>query len=174
MIYLVRHGESQANVDVVFAGRHTNSPLTKKGREQAHSESERLLGEGIVIDRIITSGVERAVHTAEIIAAVIEMNPKDIKHDSRLAEYDLGELDGKSAVGVTSAERVNAKGAENPVVFQRRVMSCMKDIEKLTGNTLLVSHDGVGRIIKATKLGIEPRRFYEVEKYPNAKIIEIG
>jgi broad specificity phosphatase PhoE len=166
MIYLVRHGESQANVDVVFAGHHSNSPLTKKGREQAHSEGERILREEITIDR--------AVHTAEIIAAVIEMDPTDIKHDSRLAEYDLGELDGKSAVGVTAAQRVSAKGAEDPVVFQQRVMSCINDIEKLTGNTLLVSHDGVGRIIKATKLGIEPHRFYEVEKYPNAKIIKIG
>ena len=174
MIYLVRHGESQANVDVVFAGRHTNSPLTKKGREQAHTEGERLLSVGIVIDRIITSGAERAVHTAEIIAAVIEMNLEDIKHDSRLAEYDLGELDGKSAIGITAAQRVSAQDAEDPVEFQRRVTSCIEDIEKLTGNTLLVSHDGVGRIIKATKLGIEPHRFYEVEKYLNAKIIEIG
>jgi len=101
------------------------------------------------------------------------MNLEDIKHDSRLAEYDLGELDGKSAIGVTATQRVNAEGAENPVVFQRRVTSCIEDIEKLKGNTLLVSHDGVGRIIKATKLGIEPHRFYEVEKYPNAKIIAI-
>lgn len=174
MIYLVRHGESQANVDVVFAGHHSDSPLTKKGGEQAHAEGERILREEIVIDRIITSGAERAVHTAEIIASVIGMDPTEIKHDSRLAEYDLGELDGKSAIGVTPTQRVRAKGAEDSVAFQRRVMSCMKDLEKLTGNTLLVSHDGVGRIIKATKLGIEPHRFYEVEKYPNAKIIEIG
>lgn len=174
MIYLVRHGESQANVDVVFAGRHYHSPLTEKGREQAHAEGERILRDSIVIDRILTSGAERAVHTAEIIAAVIKMDPADIKHDSRLAEYDLGELDGKSAVGVTPAQRVSAKGAEDPVAFQERVMACIKDIEKLPGNTLLVSHDGVGRIIKATKLGIEPHRFYEVEKYPNAKIIPIS
>jgi len=72
VIYLVRHGESQANVDVVFAGRHTNSPLTKKGREQAHTEGERLLSEGIVIDRIITSGAERAVHTAEILQQLLK------------------------------------------------------------------------------------------------------
>jgi len=40
---------------------------------------------------------ERAVHTAKIIATVIEMDPTKITHDDRLAEYDLGELDGKSA-----------------------------------------------------------------------------
>lgn len=174
MIYLVRHGESQANVDVIFAGRRTNSPLTKKGREQAHLEGERILSKNIRFDRIITSGAERAVHTAEIIAAVIEMDPEQITHDERLAEYDLGELDGKSAVGVAAAQRVSARGAEDPVAFQKRAMSCIDDIKKLPGNTLLVSHDGVGRIIKATGLGIEPHKFYEVEKYPNAKLIEIG
>lgn len=174
MIYLVRHGESQANVDVVFAGRRHNSPLTKKGREQAHAEGERILREGIIIDRIFTSSADRAVQTAEIIAAVIGVDQDRIKHDKRLSEYDLGELDGKSAKGVTAEQRVTAKGAENTESFQRRVMSCIEDMKKLPGNTLLVSHDGVGRIIKATKLGIESHRLYEVEKYPNAKVIQIA
>ena len=174
MIYLVRHGESQANVNVVFAGPRHNSPLTKKGREQAHAEGERLLREGIIIDRIFTSSADRAVQTAEIIAAVIGIDQDQIKHDKRLSEYDLGELDGKPARGVTAEQRVSAKGAEDTSAFQKRVMSCLEDMKKLPGNTLLVSHDGVGRIIKATKLGIDPHKFYEVEKYPNAKVIEIG
>lgn len=174
MIYLMRHGETQANVDVIFAGPHTNPPLTKRGREQAHQEGEKILRKGIVFDHIITSGAERAVHTAEIIAAVIGMNPLHIKHDERLLEYDLGELDGRSAFGITAAQRVSAKGAEDPAAFQKRVISCVEDMKKLSGNTLLVSHDGVGRIIKATELGIEPRKFYEVKKYPNATLIKIG
>jgi broad specificity phosphatase PhoE len=86
-----------------------------------------------------------------------------IKHDERLEEYDLGELDGKPAKGITAEQRVNAKGAEDPAAFQHRVMACVHDMKLLSGNTLLVSHDGVGRIIEATKLGIEPRRFNELE-----------
>jgi broad specificity phosphatase PhoE len=112
-------------------------------------QGERILREHIVIDRIITSPAKRAIHTAEIIAAVIGIEQGDIKTDKRLVEYDLGELDGKSARGVTARERVTASGAEDPVAFQRRVMSSINDMKKLSDNTLLVSHDAVGRIIKA-------------------------
>lgn len=174
MLYLVRHGQTQANVDVVFSGGRSDVPLTKVGREQAYAEGERILREHIAIDRIITSPVKRAIHTAEIIAAVIGIEQEDIKTDKRLVEYDLGELDGKSARGVTARERVTASGAEDPVAFQRWVMACVNDMKKLSGNTLLVSHDAVGRIIRATQLGVDPHDFYEVEKYPNAQIVELG
>lgn len=173
MIYFVRHGETQANVDVVFAGPHSSSPLTKEGREQAYREGERILRERLAIDRIVTSPAERAVQTAEIIAAVIGFDTAGIESDSRLLEYDLGELDGKPARGVTAKQRVTAKGAEDPVAFQKRVMSCIDDMKKLHGNTLLVSHDAVGRIIKATGLGVAPHKLYEVEKYPNAQIVRV-
>jgi len=33
MIYFVRHGESQANLDKVFAGQRIDSILTPKGKE---------------------------------------------------------------------------------------------------------------------------------------------
>jgi broad specificity phosphatase PhoE len=79
MIYLVRHGETQANVDVVFAGPNFNSPLTENGREQAYAEGERILQDNITIDHIFTSPADRAVQTAEIIAAVIGVDQEQSK-----------------------------------------------------------------------------------------------
>ncbi len=35
MIYFVRHGESEANRDKVYAGRRADVELTDKGRRQA-------------------------------------------------------------------------------------------------------------------------------------------
>lgn len=173
MLYFARHGQSQANVDAVFAGPHFRAPLTKLGIEQAETEARRILDEHIHIDQIVASPIERALQTAQIIARAIGIDPNDIRIDPRLAEYDMGELSGKPMEGVTPEQRVSAAGAENPKAFQGRVQEALDATALLAGNTLIVSHAGVGRMIEATKQGIEPARFYELEGYPNAQVVKL-
>jgi broad specificity phosphatase PhoE len=172
MIYFMRHGQSQANADGVFAGPSYPSPLTEQGRVQARSESERLRAEGIVIDRIITSPVERAKDTAEIIAQAAGLDVSSIQYDSRLVEYDMGALSGKPKAGIGPRQRTSASDAEDPIVFQARVMACLEDIHALSGNTLVVAHAGVAGIIEATRIGSDLRDFYS-EGYPNARVVEL-
>ncbi len=63
-IYIVRHGESQENVDKIFsAGR---APLTEKGKKQAEALAERF--ENIGLDAIFSSHFTRAEQTAQIVA----------------------------------------------------------------------------------------------------------
>lgn len=173
MIYFARHGQSQANVDAVFAGANFPAPLTTLGTQQAEEEGHRILDEHIHIDQIVASPIERALHTAQIIARTIGKDPNDIRIDPRLAEYDMGELNGKPMEGVTAAQLVGAVGAENPKAFQDRVRAALEAVSLLPGNTLIVSHAGVGRMIEATKQGIEPARFYELESYPNAQVVKL-
>ena len=64
LIYLVRHGESLANKNLFH---HTpETPLTKKGVEQAKIVAERL--KNIDVDFIYSSPLKRAKQTAEIIS----------------------------------------------------------------------------------------------------------
>jgi broad specificity phosphatase PhoE len=42
MIYFVRHGESEANIRKVFAGRRDNSLLTQKGKEEAKLTGQKI------------------------------------------------------------------------------------------------------------------------------------
>ena len=63
--YLVRHGESEANVARRFAGR-TDSPMTERGREQAKAVAEALAK--IHFDRIVSSPLSRCRDTALVIA----------------------------------------------------------------------------------------------------------
>ncbi len=173
MIYFARHGQSQANVDKVFAGPHLFAPLTETGRHQAEEEGRRILDEKIHIDRIIASPIERAHETAQIIARTIGYDPNDIQVDLRWAEYDMGDLSGQAMDGVTPAQRVSAPNAEDPKAFQARVQAALNNAAVFEGNTLIVSHAGVGRMIETTRQGLDPTRFYELEGYPNAQVVKL-
>jgi len=172
-IYFVRHGESQANVDGLFVGPHFPSPLTANGREQARLAGEQIRAEGLAIDRIVASPLERAKDTAVIIAQIIGFDPAAIHYDDRLTEYDMGILSSQPAEGVTPQQLVSAPNAEDPVVFQRRVMDCVREMQALPGITLVVSHAGVGRIIQAAKQGSNPRDFYALPGYRNAQVVKL-
>jgi 2,3-bisphosphoglycerate-dependent phosphoglycerate mutase len=62
-LYIVRHGESEANAGRFYGGAETL--LTARGVEQAHFVAERF--NTIPFDAIISSNMVRTVHTAEII-----------------------------------------------------------------------------------------------------------
>lgn len=62
-IYLVRHGESEANVSEVLID--TDVSLTQAGKEQAKKVADRC--SKITLDLVIHSGMQRAKETAEII-----------------------------------------------------------------------------------------------------------
>lgn len=64
-LYLIRHGESEANRQRLFAG-HSNFDLTDTGRRQARCAADWF--EGVPVDRIVASDLLRAYHTAVPLA----------------------------------------------------------------------------------------------------------
>lgn len=168
----MRHGESHANADGVFAGPSYSAPLTEQGRLQAQAEGARIKRQNVTFDRIVSSPIERAKETAEIIAKAIGFDLHSIVFDKRLSEYDMGALSGQPKAGVTPRQRTSAAGAEDPAQFQARVLECLREMSTLPGNTLIVAHVGVAGIIQATELGTDIRDFYN-EGYPNAHIVEL-
>ena len=65
-IFLVRHGETVDNARQIMQGQ-TQGALNEKGREQARQVAERLREEPV--DVVVASDLQRAIETAEIIAA---------------------------------------------------------------------------------------------------------
>ncbi|MBQ4227735.1 MAG: histidine phosphatase family protein [Clostridia bacterium] len=63
LLYLIRHGESEANADGTHSGWSPVN-LTEAGRAQA--ASARSLLDGVVFDRIYVSDIKRAQQTAEL------------------------------------------------------------------------------------------------------------
>ena len=65
-VYLVRHGESSANVGATKYFEGAESPLTEKGTEQARYIAERCTK--LPIDLLVASTVKRAQQTASAIS----------------------------------------------------------------------------------------------------------
>lgn len=92
-LYFVRHGQSQANVDRVFAGQ-ADTPLTPLGRQQAKEAAKK--AKGLQIDHIVSSPLSRAHDTAKIIAETIGYPLDKIELNSLLVERNFGSFAGQS------------------------------------------------------------------------------
>lgn len=86
MLYLVRHGESQANVLKRYSGI-TDVDLTENGIMQAKAAGENLINEKI--SHIISSPLKRARETANIISNEIKF-PHEIIIEPCLIEVNFG------------------------------------------------------------------------------------
>jgi alpha-ribazole phosphatase len=149
MIYLVRHGESEANVSKRFSGI-TDVELTETGALQAAKAGRKLKGEKI--HKIFSSPLKRAKNTAEIIADEISFNKKDIIIDNCLTEVNFGifeNLKWEEIVELYADEIENwiefkhkykfPKGEGYDDIIKR--VSCFMD--NVPDNSLISTHYGV-------------------------------
>lgn len=91
IIYIVRHGETVLNAKGVMQGR-LNEPLSQSGRDLAEMTGKAM--KGIHFDCCISSSLDRAKETAEIILRESE-NDIPIDIDDRAIEIDFGDMEGK-------------------------------------------------------------------------------
>ena len=91
--YFTRHGESQANIDRVFAG-WADSVLTEKGRNDARVEGKRLAAESAAFDVIFSSPLSRAYDTAKTIAEELGYAAEGIIKLEELKERSVGSYEG--------------------------------------------------------------------------------
>ncbi|PHM26134.1 alpha-ribazole phosphatase [Xenorhabdus budapestensis] len=85
-LFLVRHGQTQANIDGVFCGK-TDLPLTEIGIQQGQQVADAL--KNITFQSIHCSEMQRAQQTAQIIAQS-NISKLTIQSDHCLNELDFG------------------------------------------------------------------------------------
>ncbi len=69
-VFLIRHAEA---VDETLSVRDPHRPLTARGRDQARQLGDRLRWHDCAPTRIISSPLVRAVQTAELVAAALDV-----------------------------------------------------------------------------------------------------
>ena len=112
-LVLLRHGESQWNLENRFTG-WTNVDLTKKGEEEAKKAGELLNQEEIEFDVVHTSLLKRANRTMEICINEMGLSKVSKKFDWRLNERHYGSLQG-----LNKAETAEKHGDEQVLIWRR-------------------------------------------------------
>ena len=145
MIYLVRHGQTDWNVEHRTQG-HLDIPLNETGRNEAKICKEELVG--VKIDKIISSDLSRAKETAAIINENFSL---PITYDARLRELNFGDLQGVLAKDISEKDwyllnhEPHKIHAEPLVDVFKRMKSFFDEIDPKK-NTLVVGHGGTVRM----------------------------
>jgi 2,3-bisphosphoglycerate-dependent phosphoglycerate mutase len=90
-VVLLRHGESQWNLENRFTG-WVDVPLSEKGVEEAKSAGEKL--KGYVFDHAFTSVLKRANDTLNIVLDITGQKSIPVDYDQALNERHYGDLQG--------------------------------------------------------------------------------
>jgi len=91
LLVLLRHGESQWNLENRFTG-WVDVPLTDRGREEARRAAERL--RGIRFDKAYTSVLQRATETLDLVLRELGQTDIPVERDPALNERHYGDLQG--------------------------------------------------------------------------------
>ncbi len=182
-LYFVRHGQAVNNLkNNELVGGHFDAPLTEKGITQARDVASEIVNSGLTFDVILSSPLQRAHHTAKIIAESISFPKSNIELLDILKERDFGELAGKpfeEALGMTMSEYLanplsadSIEGVETLAELHNRAGKIVQIVrERPEESVLIVAHGALGRSIKKNIEGVPYDK--EVEKIPNAKLIKL-
>lgn len=171
-LYLVRHGESEANAAGRFAGQ-TDSPLTELGRRQAEIVADAL--KDARFDRVVSSDLSRARDTAEAIA---RWHGLTVEAFPELREIDVGEAAGRAFEDLrqrpdwTPEGFVQWPGGESlEAALERTTTFIGRLVAESPGKAIcIVGHGGTTRILVSHFLGLLPKLYRHPTPSANTNI----
>ena len=181
-IYLIRHGESLANLGLVSANfsMDNQNSLSKKGENQIQAIIPAFQNCNIV--QIFSSPMKRAVESAEILQSGLVGKPKIIL-DNRLKEIDYGiftddrdnpEMQNIAKKQIAGDQEIRFGGGENIREILERFLDFLVDTYKKNqnGEIVVFSH---GRLLSIVSKKIEElcQKKIKKSKIDNASIIEV-
>lgn len=170
-LHLVRHGQSTWNVEGLVQGQNDTAELTAVGQGQAARVAEKLTGVGVT--RLLTSDLRRAVQTADILGAVLDLTPIPT---TLLREQSLGRVEGMTS-GEAAGEwqraaeqafdeygepvpptalRVDGGESVRDVRSRAGALLAAPWVTDAGGDVVIVSHGDTIRIVLGLLLGDDP------------------
>ena len=112
-LVLVRHGQSTWNLENRFTG-WIDVPLSERGVLEARDAGTLLSGAGYTFDVALTSCLERATHTLELVLEEMDCSALPTIQDWRLNERHYGALQG-----LDKRETAEKHGAQQVLEWRR-------------------------------------------------------
>lgn len=179
VLYLVRHGETDANVEHRFAG-WSDDPLNERGRGQVGSLAGRFIDRGV--ERVYASPVRRAAETAGILGKQLSA---PIQTVNDLREIELGAWQGHTMREVArlfpaehemwadAPDALAVEGRETLADLETRSIAAIDIIGRAAmaeaeGPVLAVTHLAVIRVLLLAAAG-RPLSDYHDIRIPNAE-----
>lgn len=158
-IYLVRHGQTQWNLEKRLQGA-TDNVLNETGRRQAAELAEKLAG--VRFDHIYSSGLKRAKETAAAFAGKTQVTPLPALNERSFGKFEgIFEDERDAALFAEFKKRGNVlddalDGGESLQSQADRVKVAVKDIvaRHSAGNVAIVAHGGVNPLALSALLNI--------------------
>jgi len=174
MIIFLRHAQAENNTKRILAGRTEGVPLTKTGIEQAERISEYL--NPLDITAIYSSPIERAKHTAEIVANAFDQDTVGVELDERLTEIDMGKFTRMNYDDMFAKYgKIFLKFYENDPVIAEHEVETFPDVQKRildmvdhvlkkhkNENVILVTHMDPIKSMLAKVMNLLPETLFEL------------
>ena len=170
-IILVRHGETEWNVEEVFRGR-IDVELNETGIKQAELLAAYL--RAVKIEAIYSSPLKRALRTAEMIA---DYHQIEVEIASGLIDFNYGKWQGLPhqkvkdrykklyTEWISRPDKVRIPAGESlNDVRQRTVEVVNKVIAEYEGIVVLVAHRVVNKVLICALLGLDNSHFWNVRQ----------
>jgi len=165
-IYLIRHGETQANREGVFRGRG-EVPLSPEGVRQA--EELRAYFAPLAVQRVFSSPLQRAVATAaacfpgRVVEAHELVNNLDLgRWAGRKKKEIAGEEPERWRRWLEEPERLSFPGGESLVAVKARARHFTLLLAGLAEEGIaVVSHRSVLKALLAEALGLKGKWFWK-------------
>lgn len=166
-LYFTRHGLSVMNQQGLRSGS-TNTPLTDEGRLHAQKIGRETT---LHFDLIVTSALDRAIETAEIIAREVGYPIEKIEKSPLLNERDFGALEAQPYT--PDADTDDVDGIELEADMMKRARAALNLIESLPGDVvLIVAHGAIGRALRHVANPDIP--YKGAGHFPNTHIVELA
>ncbi len=170
-LYLVRHGQTDMNLNKMFRGRQ-DPPLNQTGRSEARLTGQFLKKEDITF--VITSPQLRALQTAETIASHHRLNVGNMK---ALEDINYGEWEGMKEDDVAAnyaqlydewyanPHMVTFPGGESLLDVKNKMMDFIAKVKKSSsGRTgVAVSHRVVCKVFFCALADISLKHFWNIK-----------
>ena len=177
-IYLVRHGSTEWN-ETKRAQGLADIGLSEEGRRQAKAAAEKLAD--LHIDAVFASDLERAVDTAQAIAAPRGL---EVQTDPAFREIDQGEWTGLPIAEIEerwpdlwggARHYTRRPGGEAPHEVSARALEGLRRIVEAypEGTVVVVSHGGPLRWLSAAAMGWDERESARLRGVSNGGILSL-
>ena len=184
-IYLLRHGQSEANVKKLIASSSAAAGesygLTDTGRTQVRTSVLAALADGTLpaTCQIVSSPLLRARETAAIAAEVLGTG---VRVDARLAERGFGAFELRSDEHydrVWAEDRANPAherwGVESATSILARVTTLLHELQRSDDDAfLLCTHGDVASVLLCATQGRSLSQHREVGAMTNGEVRRIG